>query len=67
MLNIEIVPFFASSFRTGAMCLKAGWKEGANKKEWLNDIMNFEISPILNEYWFDNKDKAESLIENLNS
>ena len=24
-------------------------------------------SPILYEYWFDNKDKAESLIENLNS
>lgn len=38
-----------------------------DEKEWLSDIMNFEISPILNEYWFDNKDKAESLIENLNS
>ena len=42
-------------------------KSGTNEKEWLSDIMNFEISPILNEYWFDNKDKAESLIENLNS
>ena len=42
-------------------------KKGSDEKEWLSDIMNFEISPILNEYWFDNKDKAESLIENLNS
>lgn len=42
-------------------------KSGTDEKEWLSDIMNFEISPILNEYWFDNKDKAESLIENLNS
>ena len=42
-------------------------KSGTNEKEWLSDIMNFEISPILNEYWFDNKDKAESLIENLNT
>lgn len=42
-------------------------KSGTNEKEWLSDVMNFEISPILNEYWFDNKDKAESLIENLNS
>ena len=42
-------------------------KSGASEKDWLNDIINFEISPILYEYWFDNKDKAESLIENLNS
>lgn len=41
-------------------------KKGTDEKEWLSDIMNFEISPILNEYWFDNKDKAESHIENLN-
>lgn len=42
-------------------------KSGTSEKDWLNDIINFEISPILYEYWFDNKDKAESLIENLNS
>ena len=42
-------------------------KDGTDEKEWLSDIINFEISPILNEYWFDNKDRAESNIDNLNS
>ncbi len=31
-------------------------------REWYNDIIEFEIGPILKEYWFDNKNKAEEQI-----
>jgi len=39
-----------------------------NKEEtldWYQDIIEFEIAPILREYWFDNLDKAESEITKL--
>ena len=33
--------------------------------DWYQDIIRFEIAPILREYWFDNLDKAESEITKL--
>jgi len=30
--------------------------------DWYQDSIEFEIAPILREYWFDNLDKAESEI-----
>ena len=68
-LNEEIVndDSLGDGFKIGHSYFCNTPKNKAKEKEWLSDIMNFEISPILNEYWFDNKDKSESLINNLNS
>jgi len=33
--------------------------------EWYKKIIQFEIKPLLKEYWFDNLDKANNEIENL--
>ena len=33
--------------------------------EWLNSIVDFEITPLLNEYWFDEKQKANYWIDEL--
>ena len=34
-------------------------------REWYERIINFEIKPLLKEYWFDNLDKAEQEVDNL--
>lgn len=31
-----------------------------NEKSWLDNIVKFEICPMLDEYWFDDKDKRET-------
>ena len=36
-----------------------------SEKDWYNNIILYEIGPILREYWFDDFQKAESLIESL--
>lgn len=33
--------------------------------EWLNSIVDFEITPLLNEYWFDEKQKANYWVDEL--
>lgn len=33
--------------------------------EWLSDVVNFEIIPLLEEYWFDESDKLEAWKRNL--
>lgn len=33
--------------------------------EWLNSIVDYEIAPLLNEYWFDEKSKANRWIDEL--
>ena len=33
--------------------------------EWYNRVIQFEIEPLLKEYWFDNLERAENVIENL--
>ena len=33
--------------------------------DWLNDVVEFELVPLLNEYWFDEPSKAESWINQL--
>ncbi|MDO5849443.1 MAG: AAA family ATPase [Methanobrevibacter sp.] len=35
-------------------------------EEWYKSIINFEIAPIIKEYWFDDLEKAEKEIEFLN-
>jgi len=34
-----------------------------NEKEWYDEILNFEIKPLLEEIWFDNLDNVESMIK----
>lgn len=34
-------------------------------EEWVNSIINFDIVPTLNEYWFDEKEKVEKWKNNL--
>lgn len=36
-----------------------------DSKEWYNRVIDLEINPLLEEYWFDNPDKAESQIQEL--
>ena len=39
--------------------------ENATEEEWYNDIINLEIQPLLEEYWFDKSDDVEQAIEEL--
>ena len=32
---------------------------------WFNNIIKYEIEPLLKEYWFDEPERVESLVENL--
>ena len=34
-------------------------------KNWYRKIIEFEIKPLLKEYWFDNLDKASEEVDNL--
>jgi len=34
-------------------------------KAWLERIVHYELAPLLKEYWFDARDKANDLIDNL--
>ncbi|WP_053069916.1 MULTISPECIES: AAA family ATPase [Clostridium] len=36
-----------------------------NYDGWYRDIINYEISPLIREYWFDDEDKANNYIEEL--
>ena len=36
-----------------------------NPKDWFKQIVETEISPLLDEYWFDNSDAAQKAKENL--
>lgn len=39
--------------------------EGQTDDEWYNTIIDFEIAPLLFEYWWDDKDKAEECLKEL--
>jgi len=39
--------------------------EGQTDEDWYNSIIEYEISPLLYEYWWDDKDKAEDCINEL--
>lgn len=41
------------------------YKNGIDAKEWYNEVLEFEIKPLLEEIWFDNLDHAESMVEKL--
>jgi 5-methylcytosine-specific restriction protein B len=37
----------------------------SNDSKWYNQIIRFEIEPLLNEYWFDEPERVEGLVKNL--
>ena len=39
--------------------------EGQSDEEWYNSIIEYEITPLLYEYWWDDKDKANDCIKEL--
>lgn len=41
------------------------YPSGANEKDWFNQVVNFEIKPLLEEIWFDNTDQANNLVKEL--
>ena len=42
-----------------------GYKDSYDEDKWLSNILEYEIFTTLKEYWFDNTDKVNSLIESL--
>ena len=36
-------------------------------REWLKNVIEFDIIPMLQEYWFDDKNKCQQEIENIKS
>jgi 5-methylcytosine-specific restriction protein B len=34
-------------------------------KDWFSSVLTNEIAPLLKEYWFDDKEKAEELINKM--
>ena len=36
-------------------------------REWLKNVIEFDIIPMLHEYWFDDKNKCQQEIENIKS
>ena len=51
-------PALGTGFQIGHsyLCLK---KDEIYSEEWLQSVMEYDILPTLNEYWFDDKNKAE--------
>jgi 5-methylcytosine-specific restriction protein B len=38
-------------------------KNGEYGMEWYQQIIHYEIAPLIREYWFDKSDKAESAVQ----
>ncbi len=41
-------------------------KEGLEEKEWFNQVLDFEIQPLLEEIWFDENEKVVEMMKILN-
>ena len=39
--------------------------KGSKTDKWYNSIINYEIAPLLKEYWFDDLEKAENEVKKL--
>jgi 5-methylcytosine-specific restriction enzyme B len=36
-----------------------------DQRKWLNEVFEYEIAPLINEYWIDDKDEKEKQVESL--
>jgi GTPase subunit of restriction endonuclease len=63
-LNSEIAsdPNLGKGFRIGHSYF-CGCKDSS--EDWYKDIIQYEVAPLLQEYWFDDTEKAENLIGSL--
>jgi 5-methylcytosine-specific restriction protein B len=67
-LNEEITadPQLGPSFRIGHSFFCPSGKDFSKKDvDWYRGIIQTEIAPLLREYWYDNRTKADSVIEQL--
>jgi 5-methylcytosine-specific restriction protein B len=39
--------------------------DNKDSKDWYESIINYEIAPLIKEYWFDNEDEAQKKIDDL--
>lgn len=64
-LNKEILedPCLGEGFRIGHSYFCTS--KDTIDDEWLNSVVNYEIIPLLKEYWFDDPEKANTWIRNL--
>jgi 5-methylcytosine-specific restriction protein B len=52
-------------YRMGHSFFCPDGKQASYDDKWYKQIVQHEIVPLINEYWFDDKDKAESAIKHL--
>lgn len=48
-----------------AQLLNSVDKEKQTEKEWFNQVLNFEIQPLLEEIWFDDSEKVKEMMKQL--
>jgi 5-methylcytosine-specific restriction enzyme B len=59
-------PQLGPSFRIGHSFFCPTGKDLSGKdNEWYEGVVQMEVAPLLREYWYDNRSKADSLIEQL--
>ena len=52
-------------YRIGHSFFCAGPEYGQSEDDWYRQIVIYEIKPLLEEYWFDNREKVEAEVERL--
>ena len=68
MLNEEITadPQLGAAFRIGhSYFCPIGKDFSAKDGDWFSGVVRTEIAPMLHEYWYDNRAKANALIERI--
>ena len=65
--TIEKDSALGKGFRIGHSFFCPDIQEKALDEEWYRRVIRTEIAPLIHEYWFDNLDQAETLIDALNA
>jgi MoxR-like ATPase len=63
---IEKDPSLGEGFRIGHSYFCPDERQTDLSEGWYRRVVKTEIEPLINEYWFDNRDRAKKLIESLN-
>jgi 5-methylcytosine-specific restriction enzyme B len=63
--EIEKDPTLGEGFSVGHSYFCPDEREKAKDENWYRRIIKTEIEPLINEYWFDNPDRAKKLVESL--
>ena len=64
---IEADSALGTGFSIGHSFFCADIQEKALDEEWYRRVIKTEIAPLIHEYWFDNRDQAQALINALNA